>query len=147
MLLQNFPYLETIVSGVSAYLLGWVWYHPKVLGKTWIEARGKTVDDIKPKVFFSMVSFVLWMTAACFYSFLVLIMDMQISPGLFCLSCLLWVAFAMPPTVMGAFYTGYPFNAAAIDSSYQLAGYYLFALVHMGLGAVAHGSGSLVQPG
>ena len=78
----------------------------------------------------------LWMLASCFYTFLVIIMGLESSPALVCLSCLLWVAFAMPPTVMGAFYTGYPFNAVAIDSAYQLAGYYLFAVTHIGLGMI-----------
>jgi hypothetical protein len=112
------------------------------MGKRWIEARGKTMDDIKPKAFPSAVSFVLWMLSACFYSFLILIMGLDSSPGLICLSCLLWVAFAMPPTVMGAFYTGYPFNAVAIDSAYQLAGYYIFAVVHIGLALVLYPAAS-----
>lgn len=138
MLLQTFPYLETVVSGVLAYLLGWVWYHPRVMGTLWIQARGKTIADIQPKVFFSLASFTLWMLAACFFSFLVLIIGLDASPALICLSCLLWVAFAMPPTVMGALYTGYPFNAVSIDSAYQLCGYYIFALVHIGIGWVIH---------
>ncbi len=136
MMLEDFPYIQTILSGVLAFLLGWVWYHPKILGKRWVEARGKNIEDINPKPFPSLLSFVLWMLSACFYTFLVIIMGLQASAALVCLSCLLWVAFAMPPTVMGAFYTGYPFNAVAIDSAYQLAGYYIFALTHIALGMV-----------
>lgn len=138
MLLQDFPYLQTVISGCSAFLLGWVWYHPNVLGRRWMEARGKTGDDIHPEPFPTVISFVLWMLAACFYSFLVTIMNLDAGPSLICLSCLLWVAFAMPPTVMGAFYTGYPFNAVAIDSAYQLAGYYLFAVSHIAVGLAFH---------
>jgi hypothetical protein len=132
--LINFPFAETIISGVLAFLLGWLWYHPKVMGRRWIEARGKNPDDCKPKPFPSVLTFMLWMLASCFYTFLVMIMGLEASPALVCLSCLLWVAFAMPPTVMGAFYTGYPFNAVAIDSAYQLAGYYIFAVTHIVLG-------------
>lgn len=131
MLLHSFPYMQTVVAGVVAYSLGWLWYHPKVLGRRWVEARGKTLSDIRPRASFSLASFVLWMLSSCFYSFLIIIMGLNTPQALVCLSCLLWVAFAMPPTVMGAFYTGYPFNAVAIDSAYQLAGYYLFALVHI----------------
>lgn len=136
MQIQDFPAIETVVAGLAAFGLGVIWYHPKVMGKRWIEARGKSMDDMHPTTFPFVVSFVLWMLAACFYSFLVIIMGLESSPALICLSCLLWVAFAMPPTVMGAFYTGYPFNAVAIDSAYQLGGYYLFALAHIGLGYV-----------
>ena len=132
----DFPYLETVAAGLLAFALGFVWYHPLVLGKRWIEARGKTLEDIRPKPLPVLVSFVLWMLASCFYSFLILIMGLDATMALILLSCLLWVAFAMPPTVMGAFYTGYPFNAVAIDSAYQLGGYYLFALVHVIIGMV-----------
>lgn len=131
MLIQDFPILQTVLSGILAFGLGIIWYHPKMMGQRWIEARGKTLDDIHPSAFPFLVSFVLWMLAACFYSFLIIIMNLETTPALICLSCLLWVAFAMPPTVMGAFYTGYPFNAVAIDSAYQLGGYYLFAVAHL----------------
>jgi len=33
--------------------------------------------------------------------------------------------------VMGSLYTGYPFAAVAIDASYQLAGYYVLAMVNI----------------
>lgn len=133
---HNFPYFETLLSALLAFGLGFIWYHPKVMGKRWIEARGLTVADMKPRAFPFVVSLVLWLLASCFYSFLVIIMGLEASAALICLSCLLWVAFAMPPTVMGAFYTGYPFNAVAIDSAYQLGGYYLFALAHLVVGTL-----------
>ena len=140
-MLENFPYVATILSGVLAFLLGWVWYHPKVLGKRWVEARGKTIDDIHRAPVPYAVSLVLWLLAAFFYTFMLDVLKLDYPDslnmipdyfaGLVCVSSLLWVAFAMPPTVMGAFYTGYPFNAVAIDSAYQLAGYYAFAVVHV----------------
>ena len=37
----------------------------------------------------------------------------------------------MPPLVMGALYTGYAFEAVSIDAAYQLAGYYIFAVIHI----------------
>ena len=137
--IQDFPYLQTVASGVLAFGLGIFWYHPKIMGKRWMEARGKSMEDISPKPFPFVVSFVLWMLASCFYSFLIIIMGLDSTPALICLSCLLWVAFAMPPTVMGAFFTGYPFNAVAIDSAYQLAGYYLFAITHITIAQMGFG--------
>jgi hypothetical protein len=129
MLLQDFPYIQTVVSGGLAYGLGWLWYSPKVMGERWLAARGKNPGDVTPKPHHSVVSFALWMLAACFFSFLVI--GLTPNPGLICLACLLWVAFSMPSTVMGALYTGYPMNAVAIDSAYQLCGYYIFAVVHI----------------
>ncbi len=127
----DFPIAATLISGVLAFSLGIFWYHPKVLGTRWMEARGITASDVKPELKQFVISFMLWLLAACFYSFMVGIIKIDIPPGFLSLSCLLWVAFAMPPLVMGALYTGYAFEAVSIDASYQLAGYYVFALVHI----------------
>ncbi len=129
----DFPYVTTFISALLAFALGMIWYHPKVMGKTWMEARGKNMSDMKTTSFPFVLTFLLWMLAAVFYSFMVQFHSINTPPGLFCLSSLLWVAFAMPPTVMGALYTGYPFQAVAVDSAYQLAGYYVFAIVQVAM--------------
>ncbi len=131
MLEIEFPYIATLISGGLAFVLGMFWYSPKVLGTKWSEARGKTGEKAKPEAKQFVISFLLWLLAACFYSFLVDIIEIDVVPGYFSLSCLLWVAFAMPPLLMGALYTGYAFEAVSIDASYQLAGYYVFAVVHI----------------
>ena len=125
-----------VASGVLAFVLGLFWYHPKVLGAKWMEARGKTIEDARPDGKQFIISFLLWLLAACFYAFLVSIIGIGEIPGFFSLSCLLWVAFAMPPLVMGALYTGYSFEAVSIDAAYQLAGYYVFAIVHVAMSAL-----------
>lgn len=121
-----------VLSGVFAFLLGVVWYHPKVMGKQWLAAQGskKAVKDGRSPLLF-VSSFFLWLLSACFYAFIASFLQMETAAGYFALSCLLWVAFAMPPALMGALYTGYPFEAVAIDTSYQLGGYYVFATVHI----------------
>lgn len=118
------------LSGVLAFLLGMLWYHPKILGARWVEVRGANTVSAKSPLSF-VASFFLWMLSACFYAFLAQFLGINSAAGYFCLSCLLWVAFSMPPTLMSALYTGYPFEAMAIDTSYQLGGYYLFAAVHI----------------
>lgn len=133
----EFPFMTTALAGVLSFALGIFWYHPKVLGARWMQARGIEPDAVRPEVKQFVISFLLWMLAACFYSFMVNIIHIDDIPGYFALSCLLWVAFAMPPLVMGALYTGYAFEAVSIDASYQLAGYYIFALAHILAGALA----------
>lgn len=127
----EFPYLETILSAVLAFGLGILWYHPKIMGGRWLEATGKSGAEIKMNIGKFLTSLVLWILAACFYSFLVIILEITTPAGFFALACLLWVAFAMPPSLMGSLYTGYSFEAISIDTSYQLAGYYMFALAHL----------------
>ncbi|MCB1530989.1 MAG: DUF1761 domain-containing protein [Rhodospirillales bacterium] len=118
-----------LLSGVLAFLLGILWYHPKVMGNKWREVRG--VDSTKLTPWPYVASFFLWLLTACFYAFMAHFLGINNPAGYFALACLLWVAFAMPPALMGALYTGYPFEAVAIDTSYQLGGYYIFALTHI----------------
>lgn len=123
--------LPSFLGAVFAFVLGLVWYHPKVLGGRWLEARDLKVEDFKTHSNPFVLSFPLWFLTALFYTFLVMTMQIQSPAEVFLFSCLLWVAFAMPPIVMGSLYTGYPFNAVSIDASYQLAGYYALGLVHI----------------
>ncbi len=120
--------MPALISGVVAFLLGLVWYHPKVLGNKWLEARGKTWEELPKTPTPFIVTFPLWFLSALFFTFLVVYFNIDGAAEIFLLACLLWVAFAMPPLVMGSLYTGDPFNAVAVDASYQLAGYYSIAL-------------------
>ncbi|MEM9468907.1 MAG: DUF1761 domain-containing protein [Pseudomonadota bacterium] len=120
-----------MISGILAFALGIVWYHPKVMGDKWMEARGVKKKQSNHTMVPFVASFFLWTLSACFYAFLASFLGINSASGFFALSCLLWVAFAMPPALMGSLYSGYPFEAVAIDTSYQLAGYYIFAAVHI----------------
>ena len=124
--------LTTVLCGVAAFILGFLWYHPKVLGEKWRIARNKDAED-RRKVLSTLpfsLSFMLWLMAGFFYSFIAMTFEITAFHDLIAMSCLLWVGFAMPPIVMGSFYTGYPVKAAAIESAYQLGAYYTFAMVY-----------------
>lgn len=126
--------LPSFLSSVAAFILGVIWYHPKVLGAKWSEARGTGSSASIPAAFSSshfIVTFPLWFITALFFTFMIAYFGSTSPMEIFLLACLLWVGFAMPPLVMGALYTGHPFNAVAIDAAYQLAGYYVIALVHI----------------
>lgn len=122
-----------VFSGFLAFLLGIIWYHPKMLGTRWVEARNAagTVRPADKSPLSYIGSFFLWMLSACFYAFLAQFLGVDRPSEFFLLSCLLWVAFSMPSTLMSALYTGYPFEAMAIEASYQLGGYYVLAAVHI----------------
>lgn len=126
----NINFGAFFLAGFLAFALGLVWYHPKVM-----RGGGINVSEAQRKVTFTPVamlaSFFLWMLSACFYAFLSQFLGVDSAAGYFCLSCLLWVAFAMPPTLMSALYTGNSMQGMAIDAGYQLGGYYLFAAVHI----------------
>ncbi len=126
--------VPSLLCGVSAFILGFLWYHPKIMGEKWRCARREEAAE-RRKSYSTLpfsLNFLLWIIAGFFYSFIAMTFEVRDFNDLIALSCLLWVGFAMPPVVMGAFYIGAPFKAAAIDSGYQLAGYYLFAVVYYG---------------
>lgn len=118
------------LSGLLAFALGLIWYHPKVM-------RGGGIDIMETprKVTYTppmlVASLFLWVLSACFYAFLAHFLGIESAAGYFCLSCLLWVAFSMPSILMSAFYTGNSLQTMAIDAGYQLGGYYVFAVVHI----------------
>ena len=120
-----------LLSGIFAFILGMIWYHPKVMGERWMEVRGVKDKGLKTSPLPFVASLFLWILAACFYAFMAHFLGINNAAGYFALSCMIWVAFSMPPAIMGALYTGYPFEAVAIDTSYQLGGYYIFAAVHI----------------
>lgn len=52
--------MPSFLSAVAAFLLGIVWYHPRVLGSKWLEARGKTSEDMVRNASPFVLSFPLW---------------------------------------------------------------------------------------
>jgi hypothetical protein len=44
-LAQNTNWLAIIVSAIIAFVLGYLWYSPKVFGKRWAEGTGVVLDD------------------------------------------------------------------------------------------------------
>lgn len=40
-------YVAIIAGALSIMVLGWIWFHPKVLGGPWMEGAGLTEDDMK----------------------------------------------------------------------------------------------------
>lgn len=123
--------LPSFLGAVVAFILGIVWYHPRILGSRWLEARGLKPEEAPRHTSPFVLSFPLWFLTSLFYTFLALTLKVQAPEEVLLLSCLLWVAFAMPPIVMGSLYTAYPFNAVAIDASYQLAGYYALGMTYI----------------
>lgn len=125
--------LPSFLSAVVAFLLGLFWYHPRILGGKWLEAREVPADSLKRGATPFILSFPLWFLTSLFFTFMLIYMDIHGGSEVFLMACMLWVAFAMPPIVMGSLYTGYPFAAVAIDAAYQLAGYYVLAVMNIAM--------------
>lgn len=46
-MLENINYIELLAAGVSAMVVGFVWYSMQVFGKTWLKEVGLTQADMK----------------------------------------------------------------------------------------------------
>ena len=40
-------YVAIIAGAISIMLLGWIWFNPKVMGKSWMAEAGVTEEDMK----------------------------------------------------------------------------------------------------
>jgi hypothetical protein len=45
--MSSINWLAVLVAGISAFVLGGVWYSPALFGKAWMTENNFTVDDVK----------------------------------------------------------------------------------------------------
>lgn len=60
-------YLAVVLAGISAFVLGGVWYSPIGFGNTWQRESGVNVDNVKPAMVFGG-AFVLSLLAALVFA-------------------------------------------------------------------------------
>lgn len=46
---MNLNWAAYAVAVVAQTIIGYLWFHPAVMGKMWAEANGRTIDEMKPK--------------------------------------------------------------------------------------------------
>lgn len=94
----NINWLAVVVGAVIAYLVGWIWYSPKVFGDKWMEGvgisvEGETKPPLAPMIMQLIATFLLsWVvgvtaTHNAFYTIILIIVTivaLVIAGGLFC---------------------------------------------------------------
>jgi len=77
-------WLAVLVAGISAFVLGGVWYSPALFGRAWMTENNMTVDDVKKgnkgKIF--GWSFILSLVMAANLGMFISTPDMNLSQGL-----------------------------------------------------------------
>lgn len=126
---REFPILETVICALVAFALGIFWYHPKVMGEKRSEAYHVDEEIILGPVAYLSGLF-LWFITAAVYSFLTQFLHSESIQALLGLSTFIWVGFILPSNMINGFYSGNKLMVTAVDSSYYLAGLYLFAVIH-----------------
>jgi hypothetical protein len=125
----QFPLSETLASAAAAAALGILWYHPKILGQKWVDEHRETRILRLPIMAYIIGAF-LWVLSAAVYSFLTHFLTPPTIGALLGLSTFIWVGFILPSSMINGFYCKQKLMTTAVDSSYYLAGLYLFAVVH-----------------
>ena len=127
---DHFPILQTVISAIVAFVLGIIWYNPHMMGQAMTEVRNEETKDYKPGFIVYVVAFLSWFITASVYSFLMGFLTPPSVLALLGLSTFLWVGFVLPASLLSGLMAGKKLMVIAGDSSYFLAGLYLFAVIH-----------------
>ena len=121
-------YLAVVVAGIVSMALGFLWYSPMVLGKTWMKEKGLTPDKLKSaqkemgKLY--GLSFVVSLVTAY-----VLTHVMALSENFFHYPMLqtglttafwMWLGFMMPVQITATIFGEKNWKLFGIDTGYQL---------------------------
>ncbi len=120
-----------LLSTVLAFLLGFLWYSPKMFGQVWLDAVGKNIGDAaEANMALHAVSIIGWLASAFVYAFLINHPSLHgnLQDYLF-LSIALWAAFMMPSKAAAIMHGNFNTKLLWIDGGYHLAGYLIFAFV------------------
>ena len=114
-------WLAIVLATVASMALGAAWY--SVLSKQWLEASGRTKEDIDPRDFMPYVwSVIVQLVMAYFLAVLTpaLTGAMTIQNGL-TVAALMWLGFVVTSMILNHRYQGRPWSLTLIDSGYILA--------------------------
>ena len=127
---SEFPVVTTLICAVVAFILGLVWYNPKLMGEKAAEVRYSELNGYKPTLIVYCTAFILWFITASVYSFLTGFLTPPSIQALLGLSTFLWIGFTLPAVMLNGLLSGKKLLVTAVDSSYFLAGLYMFAVIH-----------------
>ena len=119
-----------LISALLGFLLGFLWYSPKVFGDAWLQAIGKTEKGIEPTIARHAISIIGWLAAAFVYAIIISqsIAIRGVQDYMF-LSIALWGAFMLPAKATAMFQGNFNTKLIWIDGMYYLVGYLIMALV------------------
>ncbi len=127
---ENFPLMATLISGFVAFVLGIIWYNPKLIGEKAQEALDDQLRGYSPGVTAYVTALVLWVMCSFIYSFLTSFLTPPTIQSLLGLSTFIWIGFILPAIMVNGLFQGRKLVVMGLDSSYFLAGLYVFAVIH-----------------
>ncbi|MBT2585941.1 DUF1761 domain-containing protein [Arthrobacter sp. ISL-95] len=121
--ISQINWLAVLLAFVSSMVIGFVWYMPAVLGRRWMQAIGKTEEDLK-NIEGGAAIWVPMMVAAAVTSILLAVLisalDLNtfVAGGLFAL--ILALVFRAGGHVIHNGFAGRPLTVTVIDSGHDL---------------------------
>lgn len=121
-------YLSILVAVVAAQVLGALWYSKALFGKAWMQAVGKTEEDIKGGMAVQMIGAILLCAVMAFMlaQFIVRMEERSLVAGVMT-ACWIWGGFIATTMGVNHLFQGSSLKLYLIDS-----GYHLGSLIVMG---------------
>jgi len=132
--LGNVNLVSWVVSAALAFGLGALWYSPLLFANPWMRLSGMDPETMRPTPAPFIIAALCWLVAAFVYGLIARSGLVTGILGLFQLSGLLWLGFALPPMAVTYAFTDKPKLLLAIDSGYHLGVFLVFAVAHAVLG-------------
>ncbi|MGI9384398.1 MAG: DUF1761 domain-containing protein [Methyloligellaceae bacterium] len=112
-------YLAVVIAAVAGFMVGWGWY--MALGKPWMEALGKTKDDLKPSPLPFILAFVAQVVMAYMLAGVIgHLGDVTIVRGIIT-GFFVWLGFVITTMVVNHGFQGAKPILTAIDGGHWLA--------------------------
>lgn len=125
-------YLAVLVCGVISMIIGFVWYSPILLGRTWMEEIDKSEEDLK-KDFNPAKTYGIAFLCNLFIAFsLSQVMAHSnvstVASGIR-LSFLCWFGFILAPMIINSMFEGKSIKLLLVDSGHHLIVILIFGII------------------
>lgn len=122
-----------LVSAVVSTLIGWVWYHPRVFGATWMRLSAVTPEMVergkKRMPLYTLIAFAASVIVASVMNHFVILWGVDDLPGSITLGFLLWIGFTAPPMLGMVLWEHKPIRSYLIVSLYWLVAFITMATI------------------
>lgn len=130
MSLPHVNYIGVIAATVSAMILGFVWYHPKFFGTTWMKLIGKKMEDLKSSARTAYLGMaVLALVEAWVLAMLITLTNALRYRDAWMLGFWIWLGFVATSFASLVLFEGRPKNLFLINIGYHLASILLMGAV------------------
>jgi hypothetical protein len=126
--MHTLNYIAIIAAALSAFILGGIWYSPKVFGKTWQLASGMNNDSKKPHTAgIFVVAFVFALLSAL--AFAVFASSATSLAEYIHLSLIVGVLFVATSFAINYLFAGRHVKLLLIDAGYHIVQFLLYGLI------------------